>query len=287
MLDFSQENIRSWKQFYDSVSKLGDLAPHTWIFRGQTNDWTPSTAIERVLLGWDFALSDATDIEYQTIREFRRRIKDPFYQQVHSDTLACLALMQHHGAPTRLLDCTYSPFVAAAFAIQNGFVDTEPVIWCFRGAWCEDAAKEATEPETFVEQRNNDHSRTDATFLPLYQLKNPNGAESSRKQRFVKPENPLHLNERLTTQQGVFLCPADLRTRFIDNLKAMRGWDSNNNIVKLRLNLERDPALEFARNLRSMNLSFAALFPGFDGFPRSIGQQIFHYAALAIDKVGG
>jgi hypothetical protein len=128
MPDFSQENIRSWERIYEIVSRLGGFAPHTWIFRGQTNDWALSTAIERVLLGWGIALSDATDIEYQTIREFRRRIKDPLYNYVHLDTLACLALMQHHGASTRLLDCTYSPFVAAAFAIQNGFVGTEPVI---------------------------------------------------------------------------------------------------------------------------------------------------------------
>jgi hypothetical protein len=66
----------------------------------------------------------------------------------------------------------------------------------------------------------------------------------------------------------------------------MSGWDSTNNIVKLRLDFDREAAIEFARNLRSMNLSFAALFPGFDGFPRSVGQQIFHYAALAINKAG-
>jgi hypothetical protein len=284
MLNFFQKNIRSWDQFYSFIAEMGGCSPH-WIYRGQVKDWELRTAIERVLLSWAIDLSEATSIEFQTIREFRRRIGDPMHAQVHSDTLFCLALMQHHGAPTRLLDCTYSPFVAASFAIQDGFVDTAPVIWCFRGKWCEDAARRATKSKQLFEQRNDDRQRTDKTFKPLYQLR-PSASSGSGNRGFVKPENALQLNERLTTQQGVFLCPADLGRGFTDNLKAMPGWDSKDNVVKLRLKLKKDAAIEFVRNLKSMNLSFAALFPGMDGFARSIGQQIFHYEALAKDRTG-
>jgi hypothetical protein len=97
---------------------------------------------------------------------------------------------------------------------------------------------------------------------------------------------PFHLNERLTAQQGVFLCPADLCVSFADNLKAMSNWASESNVVKLRLELDDRSAIEFARNLKSMNLSFAALFPGLEGFARSIGQQMFHYHELAENRAG-
>jgi hypothetical protein len=66
----------------------------------------------------------------------------------------------------------------------------------------------------------------------------------------------------------------------------MPDCTSENNLVKLRLKLQKEAATAFVQNLKSMNLSFAALFPGLDGFAQSIGQQIFHYRRLAKQKTG-
>ena len=62
----------------------------------------------------------------------------------------------------------------------------------------------------------------------------------------------------------------------------MSDWKSESNVVKLRLDLDKDAAIEFAHNLKIMNLSFAALVPGLEGFARSINQRNrFHYRELA------
>jgi hypothetical protein len=234
-----------------------------------------------------FDLKRASSIEFQTIREFRRRLRDPQYHRAHEDTLYCLALMRHHFAPTRLLDCTYSPFVAAAFAIENGIFSTKdaspktPVVWCFNGEWCEKEAKRSLplDKRIVMIRRNKDALRNNQTFTSLFQLKTSR-AESKPRWKFVKVENPLHLNERLTAQQGAFLCPANIEISLEDNIKEMRGCYVKTNVLKLCLQLDKRRAEVFARNLKHMNISFAALFPGLDGFAKSINQQIVHYDEL-------
>jgi FRG domain len=270
MPDFKNRDIDSWSAFYKFVL---DRKDRNWIYRGQTRDWPLMTTIERTLNNWEIDLKDATSIEFQTIREFRRRMREPQHHRVHNDTLFCLALMQHHGAPTRLLDCTYSPFAAAAFAMEQGCVCANPVIWCFRARWFEEKLGTIIEPGKLhlLDRRNDDHQRTDETFVPLYQLE-PYAPLDSNKGKFVKAENPLHLNERLTTQQGVSLCPGNLKASFVDNLKEMPQCDSGHNVVKLSLCLDTKAT--------------AALFPGLEGFARSIGQQIIHYQQLAEDQAG-
>ena len=285
MLDFAVKDINSWEEFHKCILEQNPrVYEHGWIYRGQTKKkWPLETTLARSLFDWNIELKDAAAIEFQTIREFRRRLRDPQYNRVHTDTLSCLALMQHHGAPTRLLDCSYSPFAAAAFAIEKGPMDT-PVVWCFRGEWLKEEARKKTLHKYLFDQRNDDRERTDHTFLPLYQL----GADAkSETVQFVKAENPLHFSERMTAQQGVFLCPADLGVSFAENLKAMSDWHKESNVVKLHLNLLDMPkAIEFAGNLKSMNLSFATLFPGLDGFARSISQQMFHYSELQKNRAG-
>jgi len=87
----------------------------------------------------------------------------------------------------------------------------------------------------------------------------------------------------MATQQGVFLMPADIERGFLDNIKrsldlarktSSEEWekeyysDIGSNIKKYVLpNSMRDTGLAY---LKQMNITYETLFPGIDGFARSL-----------------
>jgi hypothetical protein len=159
MNSFAERSVRSWAHFLTIRQAFG----FGWLFRGQAADVPLATTLERACSKAKLPLKAASDIEEQLIRDFRRRYSGSDALAVHSDKLYCLALMQHHGAPTRLLDFTYSPFVAAYFALENS--DNHCVIWCINGEW---ALSESRRIEPQIDQRNIDAERNDATFDLVY-----------------------------------------------------------------------------------------------------------------------
>ena len=277
---FSAQFITNWEDLVDLLACFQD---GKWIYRGQSQDWPLKTSLERRLGAWGIKLSSGPRVEHQLIREFRRRFQGAELDDVRRDKLFCLALMQHHGAPTRLLDCTYSPFVAAQVAVKDGqtiensrigicveYGRAAHVIWCFRAEWL---ANQASSKVGYKKVQARNTARNDRSFDELYQNK--------QDEKFVLHDNPLRLNERLSIQQGIFLCPATVSSSFLSNLKSMDEWNSENNICKIVLDLELEKLIQFARKLRRMNISSAALFPGLDGFSRSLGEHLFHYDELA------
>jgi len=101
--------IKRWKAFLDWTNAHSDSS---WAFRGLGDHTFP--LIPSVGRQADYDLVH----ERAVLELFKRRIPE-FYPVSGLEELDFLALAQHHGAPTRMLDWTTNPLVAAYFAVAS------------------------------------------------------------------------------------------------------------------------------------------------------------------------
>lgn len=137
---------------------IGDLAENRGgvfpvqpvLYRGQTTDRALLPKAARAKSGQSWMLEH----EQFTLRDFQRLAIPLIAPATRPESsLEWMALAQHHGLATRLLDWTDSPMVALWFAVNplvhgGGHVDAEPVIWALipnapeiiqdTSAWAED-----------------------------------------------------------------------------------------------------------------------------------------------------
>jgi hypothetical protein len=77
------------------------------------------------------------------------------------------------------------------------------------------------------------------------------------------------MNERLTIQQGLFLAPGDVSTGFFGNLGLLRPVGALESELTCYI-IPRSQSDAVERSLYEMNVTEATLFPGLDGFARSL-----------------
>jgi FRG domain len=128
-------------RFEDFVRQIADILPTTtaddslYWFRGQSNsDWNLEPSFLRSSGGLGLSIQGAVGLEREALKAFRSKthlfVSPHLLEKVR--TIPCWwALMQHHGAPSRLLDWTVSPYVAAYFAAQQDGAKKPGVVWCF------------------------------------------------------------------------------------------------------------------------------------------------------------
>lgn len=276
---------RSWSDVRDLSESL--IVPH--VFRGHENaTWGLAPTIERAAERGGVFPVDIVDREAWMLREFARRSHQHGIAVPSDSPVDVLALVQHHGGPTRLLDFTHSLYVAAFFALE--FATGPSVIWAVNLKSLEDAIADVLEFPREGGFFRLTHSKYDAIAREIMM--------GTRAAKLVLPVEPFHMHERMSIQQGLFLFPCDLSITFEHNLAASLRCDpaafgqpakvairdfisaSDPHVPLLRIVLPREIRNDVLDDLWNMNISAATLFPGLDGFVRSL-----HYHMRAVSSL--
>ena len=270
---FQKQCFTNWDQLMDYYQTLRSEGKQ-WIFRGQTNsEWDLETTLERLSRRFSIDFSELSTTECGLVRKFQRIA--PLYTSTppeKEDKMQWLALMQHHGCPTRLLDWTYSFFIATYFALETAEADSHCAIWMIDHEWLRERTKESVPDDIRSLIQNDEDLKEPETVKGLLDNSPPNST--------VCRMNPFRLNERLVLQQGVFLVPGDVTRSFMDNLYKLcrpddsQDHDSQDHFVKVILRADLAFTKEVLSELYRMNISRSTLFPGIDGFARSLGNSV-------------
>ncbi|MFZ6847003.1 FRG domain-containing protein [Undibacterium sp. RuRC25W] len=245
-------HISSWNEFISLTSKYDG-----WAFRGLPDaDWQLRSSLSRYLHSFVQDKTSWCQREERAIRIFRR--KAHIYLQDSSvllDHLRCLALMQHHGAPTRLLDFTKSPFVAAFFALYRTtknsavFALDTPKLWTVVPSNAPTLYRDMIDP------------RVNGNFERYFATNN---------NEVIWVGEPEQMDRRLVAQSGTFVVPGVLDKTLEEVIQQYEEGDTLIKKIVLPPSIREEAMLSLYR----MNITHATLFPDLDGLSRSIGYEL-------------
>lgn len=254
--------IESWGWFDKQIEKL---KPRAWLFRGHSDaSWSLRTSLDRLFDDANAILKTARENTKNKERKFARRVHEALliksfqknanlylsFLPDYLKPLEWLGIMQHYGTPTRLLDVTLSPHIAAYFALENGL--NASCVYAFNHAEIKRINSDILGVNTYKEMQG--HIFKDPLFDDT--------------ERFITVFDPENGNERLVPQNGLFLVPSRVEESFEDLLVDYLNFADDNICIKYII--PSDLRYQGLERLRKMNITAATLFPGIDGFCRSL-----------------
>ena len=233
-------HLNSFIEFVESVTHWYNCGH--WVYRG-VNDETNHKLIPSIGRMTKFQDEDYDfhQNELEILNKFKLRSYGQLKQHPRNDW-EWLTLAQHHGLPTRLLDWTSSPLVAAYFATKPEFESNSKLKPCCKNGGAIYAVHfcEYIDTEEFINPFNyNEHG-----FF-----------------------YPPHISERVSGQSGLFSIQPNPINEF------QEGYENDNENVIEKISFSQEVAEEIQKALYFLGVRQGNLFPDLDGFALDLKTQ--------------
>lgn len=244
-MDRNKSTVDFLDDYLKTIAKLS--TQEDLMFRGQRDNWPLLPKISRANLILRDDLTRAA-LEKNLYNDFRR-LACCYDECSHvQDEWDWLALAQHHGLPTRLLDWTTNALAAMWFAVAAGGIDGKSAF-------------------VYIYKPNQDD------IVNIESLKSPFDVQRTE---FIKPR---YSNKRLIAQSGLFSVHnySSSTNSFSDFLS-----DPNLKGELLEIEIKEEKKWIFRYDLDRCGINRNALFPDLDG----LCQHLIWQQTLTEDEVG-
>jgi hypothetical protein len=247
--------VRSWEELNR------ELYENTWndriqrfrsnyVYRGLPHpEWSLTTSLNR--LGGNYR-----ELEGHLLRNFRKYARqDPLRD---SSEWNWLALAQHHGLPTRLLDWTYSPYVALHFATELlERYDCDGVVWCV-----DYVQAHGRLPRKLQNRLREERSNAFTVEMLSETVTDLRALERLSKHDYILFLEPPSFDERIVNQYSLF--------SMMSSPEAQPGdWFAGQYRQLLRrIIIPAELKWEVRDKLDQANITERVLYPGLDGLSR-------------------
>ncbi|MBV9471176.1 MAG: FRG domain-containing protein [Abitibacteriaceae bacterium] len=245
---------QTWAELQDALFNYpwGLTAPgrhrSPYAYRGMTEDYADlTTSLMRI--GGPYA-----QLEAAILRNFRKYAEEA--DMFMESEWLWLAMAQHHGLPTRLLDWTYSPYVALHFATDNTeHSRKDGVIWCLDYQKVRELLPRKLRHLVGIESFKFTVNLLEASIKNLQELAQ---IEKEHGEPFVMFLEPPSLDKRIVNQYALFSMMSNAEER-------LDTWLEQHPDIYHKIIIPAHLKWEIRDNLDQANINERMLFPGLDG----------------------
>lgn len=224
---FEVEEVKNFKDYIGLIADMGDgILQDLCLFRGQPCDKPLIPRIGR---------SDIENIqafETKLFQDFQKRYQ-AYSRREFSNDWDLLALGQHFGLPTRLLDWTENSLMALWFTTEQDIKDEYGVVWMFI-------------PNDEDILKDKDHT--------------PFNIQST------KVFSPNHISERITAQSGWFTCHKLIEQNRFLKLETLVKYREK--LMKIKIPSSAFP--EIRVKLNTMGINTSSVYPDLTGLTKHL-----------------